>query len=250
MNTSAIAAGFTEVRRRIRDACARSGRDAKEVALVAVSKGRGVEAIEAALALGQRDLGENRVQELATQSRALAGRGVLWHFIGSLQTNKVRDLLRCEGLTLLHSLDRVALADEIEKVCSSLGRGLDCLLQVHTADDPRKHGVSIEEAEDLVRHVDERCPQIRILGLMTMGPLDDDDSLTGARSAFASAHALAQRLRGGSPRSTFDILSMGMSADLELAVDEGSTLVRAGTAVFGTVSGSGGSRSRGRRPNP
>jgi pyridoxal phosphate enzyme (YggS family) len=150
--------------------------------------------------------------------------------IGSLQTNKVRDLLAVPGLALVHSLDRSKLADELQRECARQGRTLDVLLQVHATDEPTKHGCAPADAQALVEHVRLHCPALTVVGLMAMGPLVGDPAPT-----FAVVAALRDRLRAATGLP-LPILSLGMSGDLEPAVAAGSTMVRVGTAVFGARS--------------
>lgn len=216
------------VRTQIRGFCLAAGRPADAVRLLAVSKQQPAAAVRAAYAAGQRAFGENRVQELAAKARELADLPELrWQMIGSLQTNKVRDLVGVEGLELLHSLDRARLADELQRELERVGRRLDVLLQLHMTDEAAKHGCAPAEAPALVEHVQARCPALRLEGVMAMGPLDGDPAPTFA--AVAALHDELRR-RTGLP---LPIRSLGMSGDLEAAIAAGSTLLRIGTAVFG-----------------
>ena len=224
---STVAANLARVRERISAACARAGR-AGAVELLAVSKTHPAAAVREAHAAGQCLFGENRVQELAAKSAEVAAlSGLQWHLIGSLQTNKVGDLLRVPGLALVHSLDRVRLADELQRHLARLGRRLDVLLQVHATDEPTKHGCPFDEAPALLGHVQASCPNVVVRGLMAMGPLEGDPA-----PAFVRTASLCSDLRA---RSGLDlpILSLGMTSDLEAAIAAGSTLVRIGSAVFG-----------------
>ncbi|MCA8964852.1 MAG: YggS family pyridoxal phosphate-dependent enzyme [Planctomycetes bacterium] len=223
-----IGEGLAEARRQIDAAAVAAGRKPAEVVLLAVSKTHPAQAVRAAHAAGQRDFGENRVQELVAKAAALADLADLrWHMIGSLQTNKVRDLLGVPGLALLHSLDRVRLADELQRELAREGRALDVLLQIHATDEASKHGCPIDAAAPLLAHVQASCPNLRVQGLMAMGPLEVDPA-----PVFAAVAALRDRLRASSglPLPT---LSLGMSGDFAVAIAAGSTLVRLGTAVFG-----------------
>ncbi len=225
---SAIGARLAEVRRQIGAAAVAAGRDPLEVALLAVSKTHPAQDVRAAHAAGQRDFGENRVQELAAKANQVTDLpGLRWHMIGSLQTNKVRDLLEVPGLALLHSLDRVRLADELQRELARQGRSLEVLLQIHATDEASKHGCPIDAAQPLLMHVLAACPSLRVMGLMAMGPLDGDPA-----PVFAAVVALRDRLRAvsGLPLA---VLSLGMSDDFVAAIAAGSTMVRLGTVVFG-----------------
>ncbi len=217
------------VRAQITSLCRQVGRAADAVDLLAVSKQQPADAVRAAYAAGQRAFGENRVQELVTKANELEALPDLrWHMIGSLQTNKVRDLLRVPGLVLLHSLDRMRLADELQGELGRAGRRLDVLLEVNATDEPTKHGCALAEASALVEHVQAHCPALVLRGLMAMGPVAGDPAPTFARTAALLGDL---RRRSGLP---LPVLSLGMSGDLPAAIAAGSTLVRVGTAVFGS----------------
>lgn len=228
MNAGAIAQNLAAVRARINAACAAAGRAAADVELLAVGKLQPAEAVRAGHAAGQRQFGENRVQELVAKARELADLGDLrWHLIGSLQTNKVRDLLSVPGLALVHSVDRERLADELQRWLLRDGRALDVLLQVHATGEATKHGCAPEAMPALLEHVQARCPALRTVGVMAIGPQHGDPA-----AVFAAVAALRDRLRSQSGLP-LPVLSLGMSGDLEAAVAAGSTLVRIGEAVFG-----------------
>ncbi len=223
-----VAQNLARVYARIVAACRQCGRDEGSVELLAVSKTWPATAVRLAWAAGQRAFGENRVQELAAKAVDLVDLADLrWHLIGSLQTNKVRDLVAVPGLTLLHSLDRVRLADELQRELARGGRRLAALLQVHATDEPTKHGVAPADALALLAHVRGNCPAIDVVGVMAMGPLAGDPASTFRRVA-ALHDELRQRAGMALP-----VRSLGMSGDLEAAIAAGSTLVRIGTAVFG-----------------
>lgn len=218
---------LTEVRAQIMDACEVCGRDPAEVALLPVSKRHPAMALEVAQACGLSTFGENRVQELAEKAAALAGRGLSWHLIGSLQTNKVPKLLQVPGLVMVQSLDRAKLADTLQTELRREGRELDCLLQVNATGEAQKHGVSPEAAAALLDHIQEHCPALRVTGLMAMGPLSG-----AAAPVFAAVAELAAALRQRSGLPLAE-LSMGMTGDMGDAIAAGSTMVRVGTGVFG-----------------
>jgi pyridoxal phosphate enzyme (YggS family) len=223
-----IAQQLSAVRERIAQACAAAGRDPAGVALLAVSKTQPAALVRAAHAAGQRDFGENRVQELVAKAAELRGHADLrWHLIGSLQTNKAKDLLRVQGLTLVHSLDRERLADELQRQLQAAETELRVLLQIHATDEPQKHGCPPADAAALLAHVQRSCPRLRVEGLMAMGPAAGDPE-----PAFAAVAALRESLRKSSGLP-LPVLSLGMTGDLEAAIAHGSTLVRVGTGVFG-----------------
>ncbi|MGE3173661.1 MAG: YggS family pyridoxal phosphate-dependent enzyme [Planctomycetota bacterium] len=228
MTDADLARRLAAVQERIAAAARAAGRTADAVALLAVSKTHPAADVRAAYALGQRAFGENRVQELVAKAPELADLTELrWHMIGSLQTNKVRDLLCVPGFALLHSLDRPKLAAALQRELAPAGRRLSVLLQIHATDEPQKHGCPPQDAAALLQFVGRECPALQVEGLMGMGPLDGDPA-----PAFRRVAGLAAELRAASglPLPT---LSLGMSGDLEVAVACGSTLVRIGTDVFG-----------------
>lgn len=201
------------VRERMAAACARAGRSAEAVKLIAVSKTQPLDKLRAALAAGQRAFGENYAQELRAKAEALPG--VEWHFLGALQTNKVRLVVGRAGL--IHTCDRLALAGEISKRASAEQR---VLLEVNIGREPQKAGALPEDAPVLLEQV-LALPRIRCEGLMCIPPAGQDP-----RPHFRALRELAERLQ-------LPQLSMGMSADYEIAIEEGATLVRVGTAIFG-----------------
>jgi pyridoxal phosphate enzyme (YggS family) len=218
------------VRASIEEAARAAGRDPAGVRLVAVTKGHPVEAIRAALDCGLVDLGENRVEELAQKVGALPGGGVKWHMIGHVQSRKAKDAAALADL--VHSVDSVKLAEKLGRAAADAGRTLEVLVQVNTSGEGSKTGFTAEDgggAEDGTLQIVE-IPGLRVLGLMTMAPLTDDERVLGA--TFAGLRALRDRLRSRTDRVGAE-LSMGMTNDLAVAVREGSTMVRIGTALFG-----------------
>lgn len=215
-----IAANLAAIRARIAEACARAGRPAESVTLVAVSKTHPQEAVVAALAAGQTVFGENRVQEAAGKFPSLraAHPAMRLHIIGGLQTNKARDAVRVADV--IESIDRPKLAAAIAEAMAKEGRRPDCFIQVNTGDEAQKSGVPRAEADAFIRSAREEFG-LPVTGLMCIPPVDQDP-----RPHFAYLRELAAKhgLRE---------LSMGMSADFEAAIAEGATLVRVGTAIFG-----------------
>ncbi|MBU5637023.1 YggS family pyridoxal phosphate-dependent enzyme [Geomonas sp. Red69] len=223
-----IAEHLKEIRERIAQAAARGGRDPEEVRLVAVSKTKPAAAVAEAFACGQTIFGENYVQELVAKQPELPG-GLCWHFIGSLQSNKVRQI--AGKVDLIHSVDRLSLAREIDRQWGALGKACDILVQVNISREETKGGTSSEELIGLVREL-AQLPHLRVKGLMTMPPFFDDPE--GARPYFRKLRELADEVRrAGIPAVEMRELSMGMSGDFEAAIEEGATLVRVGSALFG-----------------
>jgi len=221
----------TEIRGLIADAVKRGGHG-QEVRIIAVTKTHGADAVEAAWRAGIIDVGENKVQEALDKQDALTGvpeklwaGGVRWHLIGHLQRNKVKFL---ERFSLLHALDSSRLADAVHEFGERRGRPMDALLQVNIAGEETKGGF---EASDVKREAERlrSLGGVRITGVMTMAPFDAAESVL--RSVFAGARAARERLiEAGHPAHE---LSMGMSGDFAIAVEEGATMVRLGTVLFG-----------------
>ncbi|MCM8812044.1 MAG: YggS family pyridoxal phosphate-dependent enzyme [Candidatus Omnitrophica bacterium] len=216
-----VGKNLEEVRSRIRRAALAVGRDPVGVRLVCVTKGIPTDKIQEALFCGVADLGENRVQE-AAEKQPVLGRKPTWHLIGHLQRNKVKTAL--EIFDVIHSLDRLELAESIQKSAQTMGRGpVRVLVQVNAARAEGRYGVSPEQTADLVERV-KRMDRLRLEGLMVMAPFAQDPE--EARPVFRSVRELAASLGLAE-------LSMGMSNDFEVAVQEGATMVRVGTAIFG-----------------
>jgi len=209
---------------RIQRSCARAGRSAEDVTLVAVSKGHAVDAIRALHTIGVRDFGESYAQAWREKADHVPD-DVRWHFVGHLQSNKVRYL--ADRVHLVHSVDRPSLVAEIDRRWSG---PCEILLQVNVAEDPAKSGAAADEAFTLLDRA-LTAERIVVRGLMTIPPLGDDPE--DSRPAFAGLRELFERIRDRYGLEQFDQLSMGMTDDLEVAVEEGATIVRVGTALFG-----------------
>ena len=219
--------GLEDVRQRIVRAAAACGRDPREVRLVAVSKTKGPEAVREAYGAGQRLFGESYAQELVTKREALADLvDIEWHFIGHLQTNKAKLVARAADV--VHAVDSVVLARELGKRVLAAGRKgpIPVLIEVNITAEAQKHGASPSELAEVIAAVQAQ-PGLALRGLMTMPPFGD---LEVARRTFEALASL-RSLHGGQP--LLPELSMGMSADLEVAVACGATMVRVGTAIFG-----------------
>ncbi len=220
---SRVADGLAAVRERIEAACAGAGRSPDGVTLVAVSKVHPAQAVRDAYAAGQRVFGENYVQELADKAEALAELADLrWHFIGHLQRNKVKQVARVGAV--VETVDSARLAGELDKRAASEGQVLPVLLQVNVAGEAQKSGCAPEALSALVAEV-RAMPNLTLRGLMTIPPLGEAPE--ASRPFFA-------RLRELAAVHHVEELSMGMSADLEVAIEEGATIVRVGTAIFGS----------------
>jgi pyridoxal phosphate enzyme (YggS family) len=210
------------VRKRIREVCFRCGRKPEDVLLLCVSKTFGIDRIRDAIDAGLFDFGENYAREFLEKRSLINDERVRWHFIGHLQSNKVKYI--AEHVHLIHSVDNERLAQEIQKKAEKTGRVLDVLVEVHTTDEATKYGIPPERAMDLVKCI-SGLTRVRVRGLMTMGPFSDDPN--DSRPSFK------QLVAEGVEHVSMRHLSMGMSHDFEVAIEEGSTIVRIGTAVFG-----------------
>ena len=221
-----IARNLEVLRRRIAESARRAGRDPGEVTLVAVSKRHSVEAIREAYESGQRVFGENYVQELLEKREALGDLpDIEWHFIGHLQKNKVRKLVG--RVSLIETVDSIEHMREVSKRATSQGVTADVLVQVKIGDEPTKSGCSPEALAEVLE-AGRGLPGLRVRGLMTIPPFEED--LDRAREHFRAL----RRLRDQQQRADeLEVLSMGMSHDFEVAIEEGATLVRVGTAIFG-----------------
>jgi len=222
-----IAERLAEVRARIDAAAKAAGRDPSHVRLVAVSKTKPAEAVREAYEAGQRAFGENYAQELAAKAEALSSLpDIEWHFIGHLQTNKAK--VAAKHAHWVHTVDSAALARELGKRVTKENRPhpFPVLIEVNVSGEPQKAGAAASDIEEVMREV-EAHPSLALRGLMTVPPSDD---LPAARRIFETLVSL-RNLHGGPP--VLPDLSMGMTADLEIAVACGATLVRVGTAIFG-----------------
>lgn len=219
-----VAANVARVRERIAAAARRGGRRPEDVTLVAVTKGVDAPQILEAVAAGVQDLGENRVQEAASKAAAVSA-GARWHLVGHLQRNKVRQAVAL--FTVIHSLDGARLAADVSRRAAA---PVDVLLQVNVAGEAQKFGVSPQQAPAVLRAI-AGLPALHVVGLMTIAPLSGDPEET--RPIFGRLRGLRDDLEAlGIAGVTLPHLSMGMSGDFEIAVEEGATLVRIGRAIF------------------
>ncbi len=223
-----ITANLNRVNARISAAAASAGREASDVRLIAVSKTFGLEHVEAAVAAGLRDFGENRVQEALWKREATAGCRISWHLIGYLQSNKARKAVVFDWI---HSVDSVDLLRRLDRAAGDCGRTPNLLVQVDLAGEVTKHGAPEAEVRRIIDAA-PTCRSVQVCGLMVLPPWSQDPE--AARPYFRRLRLLRDALRMAGPdRSQLDQLSMGMSHDLEVAVQEGATMVRVGSALFG-----------------
>ncbi len=224
-----IADNAQQVRERVRKACERSGRDPQGVRLIAVSKTFDVARVREVLEAGISDIGENFVQELRDKRAELNNPDIRWHFVGHLQSNKVKYI--ADFISLIHSTDHRSVAEEIDKRGARIGRLIDVLVEVNTTGERTKFGVLPESTIEFVKSL-AHLRNLRVRGLMTMGPFlpDPEDS----RPAFRTLREFRDDVRNaGIENVEMTELSMGMTNDFEVAIEEGATMVRIGTAIFG-----------------
>ncbi|MGI6157111.1 MAG: YggS family pyridoxal phosphate-dependent enzyme [Saccharofermentanales bacterium] len=225
-----IQARLDEVRGTMEAACERAGRTIDDVRLVAVSKTFPMSDVLEAIACGQYDFGENRVQELTPKMDATEAESIdcAWHLIGTLQRNKVKFVVG--RVTLIHSVDSLRLLKAIHRHAKNLGIVQDVLLQVNVSGEATKHGFSPDDLDQVFQARDQ-FPNVRITGLMTMAPFTDDPET--ARPVFRALRELRDRWAPYEPDGALRELSMGMSQDYGVAIEEGATLIRVGSAIFG-----------------
>ena len=232
-----IKENLEEVREKIRQACQRSGRREEDVTLISVSKTKPVEMLKEAYEAGSRDFGENRVQEIMEKYGQMP-EDVRWHMIGHLQKNKVRQVI--DKAVLIHSVDTVELAEQIEKDAAKRDLTVDILLEVNVAEEESKFGFRTEEVEAAVMKIKE-FPHVHIKGLMTIAPFvaNSEDN----REVFKKLYQLYVDIRSKNiDNVNMSVLSMGMTGDYEVAVEEGATMIRVGTGIFGARTRNGESR--------
>lgn len=228
LSTEQLAENIAQVRARIAEAARKVGRDPAEITLVAVSKTKPVELVEMAYNLGVTDFGENRVQEALPKIEHFHPQGLRWHLIGHLQSNKAGKVVA--PFSCVHSVDSLHLAQVLSKHAQEQGSQLPILLQVNVAGEASKEGMSPKEAPEIARQI-ASLPALHIEGLMTIAPLVDDPEKV--RPVFRELRLLRDRLRDEVPASSWSHLSMGMTDDYGIAIEEGATLVRVGRAIFG-----------------
>jgi pyridoxal phosphate enzyme (YggS family) len=226
---SMIAENVQYVRERIQKACERSNRDPQSVRLIAVTKTFDASRVREAAELGINDFGENFVQELRQKRAELNNPAIQWHFVGHLQSNKVKYI--ADFIHLIHSVDHQRVAEEIDKRGSKAGRTIDALVEVNTSDEQTKFGLKPEETVEFVKSI-AALQNLKLKGLMTIGPFLPDAE--GSRPAFQRLRRLRDEIRdAGIENVEMTDLSMGMTHDFEVAIEEGATMVRIGTGIFG-----------------
>ncbi len=221
-----ISENLKKVEERIAEACIKCGRNRSEIKLIAVTKTQPAEIINKALEAGIEELGENKAQELRDKSELITG-NFMWHFIGHLQTNKVKYVIKAADY--IHTLDSIKLAEEINRKAEQIGKTQNVLLEIKTSNEATKFGL---ENEDEIFELAESCkqnPNLKLIGLMTMAAFTDD--LKIIRNCFTSLREMKNKIN----KNGFGLteLSMGMTNDYDIAIEEGSTMLRIGTAIFG-----------------
>ena len=223
-----VCENYRVVEEKVENACKRAGRNREEVTLIAVSKTKPVSMIEELLPLGVRDFGENKVQELTAKEEELP-KDIHWHMIGHLQRNKVKYVVDKD--CMIHSVDSLRLAQEISKEAVKHDLVMPVLVEVNVAGEESKFGVSVEEAPSLVEEI-SKLPGIHVNGLMTIAPYVEDPEEN--RSVFRNLRKLSVDIgEKNFDNVTMNVLSMGMTGDYEVAIEEGATHVRVGTGIFG-----------------
>lgn len=225
---SEIRKNIETVKKHMEAACEKCGRDAGEVRLIAVSKTKPLSALQEAYTCGCRDFGENKVQELVEKYEAMP-KDIRWHMIGHLQRNKVKYLV--DKVFLIHSVDSLRLAQEIEKEAAKLEKTVNILIEVNVAEEESKYGVTAEETPALIEEI-AKMPHIRVKGLMTIAPYVEDAEEN--RQYFEKLNKIYVDIIHKNIDNVFmEELSMGMTGDYEVAITEGATYIRVGTGIFG-----------------
>ena len=223
MRELSIAENVATIRDRINRACEKANRHPNEIEIIAVTKSTTIEKARELLDHGIIHLGENRDREFLHKYEAIKDQAT-WHFIGTLQTRKVKNII--DYVNYIHSLDRLKLAEEINKRAN---KPISCFVQVNVSNEPTKHGLPVEEMIPFIEKLKD-LPNIQVVGLMTMAPHTDDENLI--RSVFRKLKELKEEVQERSfPHAPSKELSMGMSNDFEIAIEEGATFVRIGTAL-------------------
>ncbi len=223
-----IEENYRKVEAKVKEAAIRAGRNPEEVTLIAVSKTKPLSDIEALMKIGVEEFGENKPQELRDKYENVS-RPVHFHQIGHLQTNKVKYII--DKAVLIHSVDTMHLAEQIQKEAEKRDMVAKVLIEVNAGEEDTKFGVTVEETEDLVRQISV-LPNVKICGLMTIAPFVDDPEEN--RPIFRQMHQLLLDIKSQKIDNVdMNVLSMGMTNDYEVAIEEGATMVRVGTAIFG-----------------
>lgn len=225
-----IRENYLEILKRKNEAAKRVGRKAEDVLLLAVTKKHVPSELQEALDAGATDFGENKVQELLSKYDEIYPER--WHLIGHLQTNKVKQVI--DKVTMIHSVDSIKLAKEIDKRAAAADLVMDILIEINLAEEESKTGIAKAEVFELIASIVNTCDHIRVRGIMCIPPRGDTPE--DSRKYFREARSIYDKLRNSelpTARAPIDTLSMGMSADFEIAIEEGATIVRVGSSIFG-----------------
>ena len=218
------------IRKRISRACYLRSRDDKKIRLMLVTKTIPTEEIQLALQSNENLIGENKVQELKEKTDFFSKRDCEVHFIGHLQTNKIKDVVH--HVSCIQSVDRLSLAEKLDSYLQKISRSIDILIQVNTSNETSKFGISVEESISFIREV-SKYDTLKIKGLMTIGAFSQDSEKV--RQCFKTLKNIQKKIiELNIPQIKMKVMSMGMSNDLEIAIEEGSTMIRVGTAIFGS----------------
>ena len=222
-----LADNYRQVLNNIQDACQAVGRDPKEVTLVAVSKTKPVEMLQQVYDAGARVFGENKVQDLIAKKELLP-KDIRWHFIGKLQTNKVKYLVN--NVYLIHSLSSIKLLEKIESEFSKSNSSVNALIQINIGREESKSGIYEEELEDMIKAI-EACNHVKVKGIMVIIPKGNDEE---NRYYFSKTKEIFNKLKDRNLKNiSMEILSMGMTNDYKIAIQEGATMIRVGSGIFG-----------------
>lgn len=224
-----LKANLESVHNNIKKACERSGRDVNEVTLLAVSKTKPAQLIEEAMKYNQFEFGENKVQEITAKYEYFNDDNIKWHMIGHLQTNKVKYII--DKVALIHSVDSIKLAEVISKEAVKKNVEANILIEVNVANEESKFGISLKDTEKIIRQI-ALLPNIKIRGLMTIAPFvsDSEQNRVHFRDLYKEFIDINSK---NIDNVSMDVLSMGMTNDYEVAIEEGATIVRVGTGIFG-----------------
>lgn len=224
-----IKENLDHVRKVAGEAAVRSGRKPEDIHLIAVTKLHTPQEMNEAIENGVTDIAENKVQEIVRKYDDVK-QPVRWHLIGHLQTNKVKQII--DKVCLIHSVDSLHLAKEIDKRAAQHDLIMDILIQVNIAEEESKFGIKDDEVDTLIREISEQCPNVRIKGIMCIAPYEEDTNK--CRPVFAEAKRIFDKYAANkTDRVDFEYLSMGMTNDYDVAIEEGSNMIRVGTAIFG-----------------
>lgn len=230
-SNNSVSQNIARVREQISEACKRCGRDSDDVRLVAVSKTKKISVVHEAIKAGQIDFGENQLQDALTKIPHTNSENINWHYIGPLQSNKAKSIPG--NFNWWHTLNRFDIAQRVSNKAREVGNSVNALIQINVVNDPAKSGIASDELAPLIDQLlKDNLDGINLRGLMTIGPHDGSD--VELRQCFAELRRLLETNRDRFDLANFDQLSMGMTGDMAAAIAEGATMVRIGSAIFGS----------------